>query len=382
MPEKTDLNVSPYYDDYSEDKNFHKIIYRASRPLQSRELTQSQSILQNQIERFGNHMFKEGSIVSGAIADVDMRIYYVKVSAANPNENGDANVETYREATHGKYVQGKTSGVLAKVITSAAETSDDKLTLFVRYLSQGTDTDHSYAFTAGEELQTVTVDSAGAAADVGADNNDFKVMPTADEPNGRSSIANISEGIIYSRGFFVKVAEQELILEKYSGAPSYKVGLSITESFVTSATDNSLQDNSTGTSNENAAGADRFKVALTLSKTTLTAVEDTNFIELVRVNKGIIELQVNRPMYSEIENTLARRTFDASGDFVVRQFSQSMREHLDDTTNRGYYTKALGGNEAKFVMQVSPGKAYVKGFEIDKVGTTPIPLNKARTTKN
>mgnify|MGYP006087357175 CR=1 FL=1 len=99
MPEKTDLNVSPYYDDYSEDKNFHKIIYRASRPLQSRELTQSQSILQNQIERFGDHIFKEGSIVSGAVADIDMAHYFVKVSSANPNAGGDANVETYRTAS-------------------------------------------------------------------------------------------------------------------------------------------------------------------------------------------------------------------------------------------------------------------------------------------
>lgn len=382
MPEKTDLNVSPYYDDYSEDKNFHKIIYRASRPLQSRELTQSQSILQNQIERFGDHIFKEGSIVSGAVADIDMAHYFVKVSSANPNAGGDANVETYRTASHGNYVKGKLSGVVAKIITSSAETSDDKLTLFVKYLSQGTDTNHSYAFTASEELETVTLSSSGGTTAVAGDDNDFKVVTTADTPNGRSSIANISEGIIYTRGFFVKVPTQELILEKYSGAPTYKVGLTITESFVTSAIDDSLQDNSTGTTNENAVGADRLKVALTLSKTNLLAVEDTNFIELIRVNKGIIELQVNRPMYSEIENTLARRTFDANGDFVVRQFSQSMREHLDDTTNRGYYTKALGGLEEKFIMQISPGKAYVKGYEIDKVGTTPLPISKARTTKS
>ena len=52
MTEKTDLNVSPYYDDFSEDKNFHKVLYRSGRALQSRELIQSQSILQNQIERF------------------------------------------------------------------------------------------------------------------------------------------------------------------------------------------------------------------------------------------------------------------------------------------------------------------------------------------
>ena len=85
MPEKTDLNISPYYDDYSEDKNFHKVLYRAGRPIQARELTQSQSILQNQIERFGDHMFEEGSIVQGAQTDVDMEMYYVKVKSANPN---------------------------------------------------------------------------------------------------------------------------------------------------------------------------------------------------------------------------------------------------------------------------------------------------------
>ena len=50
MAEKTDLNISPYYDEYSESKNFHKVLYRAGRPLQARELTTSQSILQNQIE--------------------------------------------------------------------------------------------------------------------------------------------------------------------------------------------------------------------------------------------------------------------------------------------------------------------------------------------
>ena len=66
MTQKTDLNITPYYDDYSSDKKFHKVLYRAGRPLQARELTQSQTILQDQIEKFGDHFFKEGSIVSGA----------------------------------------------------------------------------------------------------------------------------------------------------------------------------------------------------------------------------------------------------------------------------------------------------------------------------
>jgi len=382
MAEKTDLNVSPYYDDYSEDKNFHKVLYRAGRALQSRELIQSQSILQNQIERFGGHMFKEGSIVQGAQTDVNMELYYVKVNSANPNALGDTNVETYRQSFHGKFLKGKTTGVVAKVITSSAETTDDSLTLFVKYQSQGTDTSNSFTFSSAEELQEVTVDGDGVVALNTTNYNEFTVgtETTINSVNGLASIANISEGVIFIRGFFIKVPAQELILEKYSGTPSYRVGLTIVESSVDSATDSSLNDNATGTTNENAPGADRLSIALTLSKYALTTTDDSDFVETMRVNNGIIELEVNRPMYNEIENTLARRTFDANGDFVVNQFTHSLREHLDDSTNRGFYASAQGGDESQFVMQVSPGKAYVKGYEIDKVGTTTIPFSKARTT--
>jgi len=382
MAEKTDLNVSPYYDDYNENNNFHKVLFRAGRALQSRELTQSQSILQNQVERFGSHMFKEGSIVQGAQTDVNMELYYVKVNSANPNATGDTNAETYRTSFHGKFLQGKTTGVVAKVITSSAETSDDSLTIFVKYLTQGTDTGNSFSFTTTEELQEVTVDDAGVISVVSNNYNEFTVATetTINIVNGRASIANISEGIMFIRGFFVKVPAQELILEKYSGSPSYRVGLSIVESSVDSATDISLNDNATGTTNENSPGADRLKMSLTLAKFSLATTDDTDFVETMRINNGIIELEINKTMYNNIENTLARRTFDANGDFVVSQFTHSLREHLDDSTNRGFYAKAQGGDEGQFVMQVSPGKAYVKGYEIDKVGTTTIPFSKARST--
>jgi len=377
--QKTDLNITPYYDDFSEDKNFQKVLYRAGRPLQARELTQTQSILQNQIERFGNHFFKEGSIIQGAQTDVSMDYYYVKVSSANPNSLGDSNVETYRTSSHLSFIRGKTSGVIAQIFASSAETSDDPLTLFVKYYSQGTDSTNSTSFVANEELEFVTLDSNGSATATSS-NNEFSVLASTETPNGRASIANISEGVVFLRGFFCKVEAQQLILEKYSGKPSYRVGLKITEQIITSANDSSLLDNATGTNNENAAGADRLKLSLILSKYLLTDTDDVNFVEFVRVNNGTIELSIQNPIYNEIENTLARRTFDANGDFVVRQFTHSLREHLDDTINRGYYTSTNGGDETKVVMQVSPGKAYVKGYEIEKIGTTPITLNKARTT--
>ena len=84
MSQKTDLNISPYYDDFDESKKFHKILFRAGRPVQARELTQSQSLLQNQVQRFGDHMFKEGSIVNGAETDIDMDVEFVKLEADKP----------------------------------------------------------------------------------------------------------------------------------------------------------------------------------------------------------------------------------------------------------------------------------------------------------
>ena len=381
MAEKTDLNISPYYDDYSESKNFHKVLYRAGRPLQARELTQSQSILQNQIERFGNHFFEEGSIVTGAQSDVDFDLYFVKVKSTNPNSSGDASVEAYRESFHGKHIIGQTSGVVAKVFESTAETTTDKLTLFVRFERQGTDSSNSTTFTAGETLVLCGFTDAGVVSEDTSSNNDFTVEDQTEVPVGRCSIANISAGTMFIRGFFCKVDAQSLILEKYNAKPSYRVGLAIKEELISTAEDSTLFDNAQGTSNENAAGADRFKFTLTLAKYSLTSTEDANFVELVRVNNGVIELKSTRPLYSEIENTLARRTFDANGDFIVQQFTHSLREHLDDTTNRGFYLKAQGGTDDKFLMQISPGKAYVKGYEIDKIGTTNLSFNKARTTK-
>ena len=63
MPQLTDLNVAPYYDDFDQDDLFHRILFRPGYAVQARELTQLQSILQNQIERHGNHMFQEGAVV-------------------------------------------------------------------------------------------------------------------------------------------------------------------------------------------------------------------------------------------------------------------------------------------------------------------------------
>jgi hypothetical protein len=73
------FNTEPYYDDFSEDKKFYRILYRPGYAVQARELTQMQTILQNQIGRFGDHIFKEGAMVIPGQISVDQKAAYIKL---------------------------------------------------------------------------------------------------------------------------------------------------------------------------------------------------------------------------------------------------------------------------------------------------------------
>ena len=83
MSQKTDLNVTPYYDDFSEDSQYHRILFRPGYAVQARELTQLQTIFQNQIERFGKHIFKEGAIVIPGGVTYDHLYYAIKLDYIN-----------------------------------------------------------------------------------------------------------------------------------------------------------------------------------------------------------------------------------------------------------------------------------------------------------
>ena len=390
MAQNTDLNVSPYYDDYDETKNFHRILFRPSNAIQARELTQLQSILQNQVERFGNHVFEEGSLVMGGTITVNTLYEAVKVNAANPNGSGTATAETYRVASVGKYFQGQTSGVVGKVINSvAATTSGDPLTLYVTYVKANADSSTTtYSkFLDNEELQEVTLNAAGAYADA-SNTNEFKtILPSTVEGHSSStatgSAATVRGGVFYTRGFFVRCDEQTVLLDKYSNTPTYRIGLQVTESAVSSTDDGSLLDNASGSSNENAPGANRLKIELTLVAKAITGIQDVdNFIELSRVEAGTITKQVTVTAYSSIERTLARRTYDESGDYVVRPFQTELRQHYNSRLNNGVFlptNTSIPGDKTKLVAVISSGKGYVKGFEVEKNTETFVTLDKART---
>ena len=75
MSQETNLNVSPYFDDFDANNDYYKVLFKPGYPVQARELTTIQSILQNQIEKQGQHLFKEGDkVIPGNISY--NRFYY------------------------------------------------------------------------------------------------------------------------------------------------------------------------------------------------------------------------------------------------------------------------------------------------------------------
>ena len=71
------FNVDPYYDDFDPSKNFHRILFKPGSAVQARELTQSQTILQNQISNFADHIFSQNSPVSGGKVTTNLNCFYL-----------------------------------------------------------------------------------------------------------------------------------------------------------------------------------------------------------------------------------------------------------------------------------------------------------------
>ena len=356
MPSPTDFNLSPYYDDFNEDKKFHRILFRPSFAVQARELTQSQTILQNQIERFGDHVFKQGAMVIPGQVGFDLEYSSIKLTSKTASA-----LSTYNGTT----LTGQTSGVIAEVVGISATDGTDPDTLFIKYNKGGTN-NATVSFTAGETLNSTALN----------DLNNPETVVVASTHTG--SATSTEKGVYYINGYFVQVDKATVVLDKYSDTPSYRVGFTLTETFVTPNDDASINDNAQGTSNINAPGAHRFKILLTLTKKAIAATDDSNFYEIARIENGDIKSMVRTTEYSVLEDTLARRTFDESGDYVLSNPDLDVREHLASGNNRGIFSAAEGGSNSKLALGVSPFKAYVNGYEAQQLGTKFVDVDKAR----
>lgn len=339
----------PYWDDFDKNKNFHKILFKPGYAVQARELTQSQTILQDQVTKFGNHIFKNHSIVSGAGTTLNFSVYFLKLDPFDQFDN-EIIARDFENVT----VKNDDGTVIAKVVHTAEKYVDsngnvvDPPTLILSYLS-------GIHFSDGDNVNIVDTTTS---AKVISQNSIFQPS------SGKSSIASISEGVLYIDGYFVTVAEQTVSVDEYSNTPSARVGLSIRESIWDYNDDTSLLDPALGSSNFQAPGADRYKIELILTTKPIIIDEDETFIELLRLENGKLLKSVQYTEYSIIDDYFARRTFDTNGDFISEKFKLS--------------TESSGNSSNTFVVKVGPGKAFVRGYIVENQSDASFTCNKAR----
>lgn len=349
----TNFNVDPYYDDFDETKKFHRVLFKPGYAVQARELTQIQSYLQNQVGRFGNHIFKNGSVVTGG-QFILQTATYLNLSSTYASTSIDANTfinttifdnNTYDIANNVPTVSTKT-GVVLKVFSAEPTTNGAPITLMVKEMVGGV------SFSNNDTIRTSSTTSP-YYANVSS--------------NGTGLLFSVDEGVFFYDGYFIQNDAQTIAISKYSyndANASARIGFEIVESMVSSTNDTTLLDPAVNASNYQAPGADRYKIDLVLSTRSLDSVDDTKFIELMRVVNGSIASQNKYPEYAVLEDTLARRTYDESGNYTVKPFQITLKTNSDD--------------ETKADITLSPGKAYVYGYEFESVSPTTLTVNKPR----
>lgn len=370
-------NREPYFDDFDAEKGFYSVLFQPKRTVQVRELNQLQTILSNQIEVFANHFFKFGSMVKSGSVRLKNHTPYVRLKDLTP-DGGDIDVIRF----NGNRVRGTTSGLIAEVIHSTVKDDYDPATIFVNYKNTAIDGETT-DFLDGEELEVIDANGyVTYKATVRCPN--CQSDPDADviEPTGKGCLFAVEPSSYYVHGRFVPTPFQMIVLDKYDTRPNAKVGFDIVQSFVTSQDDQSLNDNTLGSPNFSAPGADRYSIKLVLNDKPLDDDDDENFVMLAKVEVGILQEVHDKPQYAEIMDTMARRTYDESGDYTVKPFLINFKEHLASAvgSNDGWKAASEGGDETKLVTMVSPGKAYVRGREIDVIAEKIVPFDKARDT--
>ena len=356
MPNKytTTLFKTKYRDDFADSDHYHRILFNSGNQLQARELTQMQTIIQKEIERFGRNVFKEGaSVVPGGMT-VNNKYEFVKVDASTSlpsNTSGMIN----------DIFTGQTSGVRAKIIeiVPADALTGDPATLYITYTnrSAGSSGTTPIRFTPGEQI-------TGASSAVTI--NVQTINTAANKAVGRGTRGSMNPGTFFTQGHFVQADAQSILVSKYDSAPDAVIGFLVNQDIVSVNDTLDLYDNQGQLPNLTAPGADRYRIRLTLTLKSDVDSADT-FVYFGKVRDGVlIETVTGTDDYNKIEDHHALRTKEINGDFIKKPFIIKYDDHKTDNT--------------KLTLDISPGSAYVNGYRAARPSNTFIDVDKALTS--
>jgi hypothetical protein len=390
------LKSNPYYDDFEDTKNFLRILFKPGYAVQSRELTQLQTLLQNQIAKFGSHIFKDGSQVFGGGVSLS-EANFLRTQIGNYQSQG---ITTARDLIGRVINQG--SSIRAKIVDVLEPISSDNYTiLIIQYLTGD-------VFTNG----ILNIENYGTTPRIV-----YPVStPTGLDKTGTCQTLSVDSGIFYTDGLFVNNNPQTTTLHVInSGVRKFRdpiltsegvnnrIGFEIERTIVTFETDDTLVDPARGFYNYNAPGADRYVINLNLITQEFDpqSVEPgefvtQDFIELARVVYGVLDYVKKVPTYAELVDTLARRTYDESGNYTVRPFELEVKNHYRDDVyslfikvNSGasvnffigdHIVNKFNGNNTKIGKIVSFETYTPTEAEINS-GSTELPTHVIRVTR-
>jgi hypothetical protein len=517
----TNLNAAPWFDDYDPTKDYVKMLFQPGVSVQTRELNQLQTLLQKQIERFGDNIFKQGTIVSGCNFIFYPSYSYVKI-LDNEIDGTTSVVSKYFNTI----ATCDTSGLSAKIINyqDGFESSDPDLkTLYLQYINSGNDS-NTEAFTAGDVLtcrdlnnsiwgikinnggsgfsnsdpviflpQLIVNVASGTYANgdsvitafgsnttiIGIDTLTYAsksqiiltvrprvedlASPTSTSNNWTVSVGDsitnqsntvtarvegvigtgaigrivtdsvgkiiggaifqrgqqytippnvtvksannttglnsldleaqnyvgqvrvastsgavgngyafaVTEGVIYQKGFFLRVAPQTIIVDKYAQTPNaVSCGFFTDEAVVDYNIDPSLRDPVNNTENQGAPGASRLQLIpeLVIANTT-DADANADFFTIVAWSEGNPYKQNQTTVYNKIDDELAKRTMEESGNYVVDSFLMSTRSPIDTTQEASKYSTVI-----------DPGTAYISGKRVQTLTNFTIDTDKPLDT--
>ena len=213
-----------YKDDFVDSDNYHRILFNSGRALQARELTQMQTIIQEEIARFGRNIFKDGASVNPGGPTINNSFEFVKLNTTTNQLPATSLI--------GIEFTGATSSVKGRVLRVEPASGSDPATLYVQYtnttdsLLSGTSV---VRFTAGENIT-----GGGITLSVQTTNT------VANPATGQGTIISNAGGDFFVRGHFVFAKPQSVLLSKYSKFPDEVVGFTVAEDIVTSDDDLSL----------------------------------------------------------------------------------------------------------------------------------------------
>ena len=342
-----------YNDDFDVDKNFHQILFNSGRALQARELTQLQTLIYQETSRLGRNIFKEGAAVSSGGVSINSSLEYVKIASTNA---GGA----FSDIPLNTVFRDNTTGLEAKVLRVEPRNSVTGFTfdtLYVQYIDNDGNALSGSPQRFGDKV--TLFDQSGTG---------YELVTETPNSSGRAVRFDVEEGDFFVLGRFVHASRQSIILKPYEQSFTGTVGFKVVQEVLSVSDDTSLYDNSGGVSNTSAPGADRYRIRLTLTDHADITSDDT-FVFLANIeNSKIVEEVTESDAYNKINELLALRTSEESGNYVVDPF----QIHFEDATS----------GDSTLELIVSAGTAYVNGFRTDLPSAIKLNVPRPQETDN